>query len=276
MYINPKKSLGQNFLIDKNIQNKIIRACGLSQDDIVLEIGAGRGDLTVQLAGNVKKVYALEIDMRLYPLLEQGIMIYDNCQIIKSDILKFDLVKFLQENKIKQKIKVIGNIPYYISSPIIEHLIGCRQAVSSVFITVQKEFGRRVRAHPGSKDYGSFSCFVQYYAECAILFEISRNCFRPVPNVDSCFLSLFFRESPVVMVADEAVFFKLIRTAFNQRRKTLRNSLDGLLIKEKLMDFFEATGIDKNVRPEELSLAQFADLNNFLGPVFKKHLDSNY
>jgi 16S rRNA (adenine1518-N6/adenine1519-N6)-dimethyltransferase len=270
MYIKPKKSLGQNFLIDKNIQNKIVRACGLSQDDIVLEIGAGRGDLTAVLAGNAKKVYALEIDRRLCSLLEQGLMAYDNCQVIKSDILKFDLVKFLHENKIKQKIKVIGNIPYYISSPIIEYLIGCRQMISSVFMTVQKEFGRRARAHPGSKEYGSFSCFVQYYAECIILFEISRSCFRPAPNVDSCFLSLFFREHPAVRVADEAAFFKLIRTAFNQRRKTLRNSLDGLLNKDQLVDFFQATGIDKNVRPEELSLVQFADLSNYLGLALKE------
>jgi 16S rRNA (adenine1518-N6/adenine1519-N6)-dimethyltransferase len=264
MHIKPKKSLGQNFLIDKNIQKKIIRASNLSKEDIVLEIGAGRGDLTAQIAQYARKVYALEIDQRLYPFLQQAIDVYDNCQIIKADILKFNLSKFLKDNQIRQKIKVIGNIPYYISSPIIQHLIEHRQAISVVFITVQKEFGRRARAIPGSKEYGSFSCFVQYYGECKILFEIKRNSFIPAPNVDSCFLSLKFREAPPVLVQDEEALFKLIRTAFNQRRKTLRNSLDGLLAQDRLKHFLQAAGIDKNVRPEELSLAQFADLSNYL------------
>ncbi|MCX5698080.1 MAG: 16S rRNA (adenine(1518)-N(6)/adenine(1519)-N(6))-dimethyltransferase RsmA [Candidatus Omnitrophica bacterium] len=264
MYIKPKKSLGQNFLIDKNIQKKIIRACNLSKEDIVLEIGAGRGDLTAPLAGSAKKVYALEIDQRLYPLLELALGVYSNCEIIKSDILKFNINKFLQDNKIRQKIKVIGNIPYYISSPIIEHLIGYRQAISAAFITVQKEFGRRARAVPGSKEYGSFSCFAQYYCECEILFEIKKNSFKPAPNVDSCFLCLKFREKPLVLVQDEGMFFKLIRTAFNQRRKTLRNSLDGLVAQDRLENYLQRAGIDENVRPEGLSLEQFADLSNYL------------
>ncbi|MDD5130783.1 MAG: 16S rRNA (adenine(1518)-N(6)/adenine(1519)-N(6))-dimethyltransferase RsmA, partial [Candidatus Omnitrophica bacterium] len=234
----------------------------LTKEDIVLEIGAGRGDLTQALAQNTKQVFALEIDRRLHPLLEQGLIIYDNCRVIKNDILKFDIAEFLQDNKIKQKIKIIGNIPYYISSPIIEHLIKYRQGISSAFMTVQKEFGRRARALPGSKEYGSFSCFVQYYAQCDILFEISRNSFKPAPNVDSCFLSLVFRNEPVVLVKDESIFFKLIRTAFNQRRKTLRNSLEGFLPRERLERFFDSTGIDKNVRPEDISLKQFAILSD--------------
>ena len=266
MYIKPKKSLGQNFLIDKNIQNKIIRSCGLTEEDIVLEIGAGRGDLTKQLAQNAHKVYALEIDQRLYPYLEQALIVNDNVQIIKADILKFDIDKFLQENQIKRKIKVIGNIPYYISSPIIEHLIEHRQTISAAFMTVQKEFGCRARAAAGSKEYGSFSCFVQYYCECKILFEIKKNSFRPSPNVDSCFLSLKFREKPAVSVRNEKMFFKLIRTAFNQRRKTLRNSLEGLVAQERLKDFFQVSGINDNLRPEDLSLEQFADLSNYLNP----------
>jgi len=267
MHIKPKKSLGQNFLIDKNIQKKIIRACELTKEDIVLEIGSGKGDLTARIAQSVKKVYALEIDQRLYPLLQQALGAYDNCQIIKGDILKFNLSKFLQDNKIRQKIKVIGNIPYYISSPIIQHLIQHRQAVSVAFITVQKEFGRRARAPAGSKEYGSFSCFVQYYCECKIIFEIKKNSFKPAPNVASCFLSLAFRGKPAVLVRDEEMFFKLIRTAFNQRRKTLRNSLDGLLAQDRLEFFLRGSGIDKNVRPEDLSLEQFANLSNFLKKI---------
>jgi len=263
MHIKPKKSLGQNFLTDKNIQNKIIRACDLAKDDIVLEIGSGKGDLTVQLAQKVKKVYTLEIDSRLFPLLENTLSVYSNCQLIKADILKFDIIKFLRDNNVSEKIKVIGNIPYYISSPIIQHLIDQRQVISVVFMTVQKEFGRRVRAIPGSKDYSSFSCFAQYYAQCVILFEIKRNSFNPSPKVDSCFLSLKFRGKPPVSVREEAGFFKLIRTAFNQRRKTLRNSLSGMLAPEKLDAFFETSGIDKNVRPEDLSLEQFAKLSDY-------------
>jgi len=266
MYIKPKKSLGQNFLIDQNIRNKIIRACALTKEDVVLEIGAGRGDLTAQFAQSAKQVYALEVDGRLYPLLEQALNTYDNCKVIKSDILKFDIKKFLANNKIKQKIKVIGNIPYYISSPIIQHLIKHRQSISAAFMTVQKEFGCRARAISGSKEYGSFSCFVRYYCECKILFEIKRNSFRPAPNVDSCFLSLEFRDKPPVSVREEDLFFKLIRTAFNQRRKTLRNSLYDLAAMDGLNNFFQKTGIDKNVRPEDLSLEQFANLYNFLNP----------
>ncbi len=264
MYIKPKKSLGQNFLIDKNIQNKIIRACNLTCEDIVLEIGSGKGDLTLSLAQKAKKVYALEIDQRLYSLFEMKLMKHDNCCLLKADILKFDISKFLQENKIKQKIKIIGNIPYYISSPIIEHLIKHRQVIRAAFLTVQKEFGQRAKAAAGSKVYGSFSCFVQYYCACKMLFEIRRNCFQPAPNVDSCFLSLEFRKEPPVLVQDEGVLFKLIRTAFNQRRKTLKNSLEGLVAQDRLKNFFQEADIDKNVRPEDLSLEQFASLSNYL------------
>lgn len=243
-----------------------MRACGLSEEDIILEIGAGYGNFSSQLAPRIKKLYALEIDARLYPDLEKNLSAYNNCKIIKSDILKFDMAEFLQEEKIKQKIKVIGNIPYYISSPIIERLIGHRNNIGEVFMTVQKEFGRRVCAAPGSKEYGSFSCFVQYYAGCRILFEINRRCFNPAPKVDSSFLSLEFREKPAVNVENEVLFFKLIRAAFNQRRKTLRNSLQGLFGRQELERALDSAGIDRNVRPEGLSLEQFGILCNALGP----------
>jgi 16S rRNA (adenine1518-N6/adenine1519-N6)-dimethyltransferase len=260
MQIKPKKSLGQNFLTDKNMQKKIISSCKFTQEDIVLEIGSGRGDLTLLLAEQTRKVYALEIDQRLYPALEKGLSAYHNCQIIKCDILKFDIKKFMQTQKIEQKIKVIGNIPYYISSPIIEHLINYRNEVSEVFMTVQKEFARRVSADFGSKEYGCFSCFAQYYAQCKILFEISRECFHPTPKVDSAFLRLKFRDAPMLKVEDEDEFFKLIRKAFNQRRKTLRNSLEDLVDEQILESFFVEQNIDRNIRPEGLSLAQFAKL----------------
>jgi len=263
MHIKPKKKLGQNFLIDKNIQRKIIRSCGLTKEDIVLEIGAGKGDLTAQLALAAKKVYALEIDPRLFSSLEEKLKIYTNYQIIKNDILKFEINKFLRSNLVEQKIIIIGNIPYYISSPIIEHLIQYRANIDTVFVTVQKEFGCRVNAALGSKEYGSFSCFVQYYAQSKILFEIKKGSFLPSPKIDSSFLRLKFREKPAVQVEDEGMFFKLIRTAFNQRRKTLRNSLAGFIALGSLETFFEQQGIDRNVRPEDLTLEQFACLSKF-------------
>ncbi|MDD5409318.1 MAG: 16S rRNA (adenine(1518)-N(6)/adenine(1519)-N(6))-dimethyltransferase RsmA [Candidatus Omnitrophica bacterium] len=265
MYVKPKKSLGQNFLIDKNIQKKIISACGLSKEEIVLEIGAGRGDLTEQLAINSKRVYALEIDRRLFPRLEERLKTYANCRLLKGDILEFDINKFLKNEPIKQKIIVIGNIPYNISSPIIERLIQFRADIDKVFMTVQKEFGRRINAAAGSKEYGSFSCFVQYYAQTKIIFEIKKGSFKPVPKVDSCFLSLKFRQKPPVEVREEEMLFKVIRRAFNQRRKTLRNSLSGFITPGPLKEFFDEQGIDSNVRPEDLTLDEFARLSNFIG-----------
>lgn len=264
MYIKPKKSLGQNFLIDKNIQRKIISSCSLSKEDIILEVGAGKGDLTEHLAIAAKKVYALEVDRRLFPLLEQKLSSRANFQLIRGSILDFDISKFLLDNPAGRKIKVIGNIPYYISSPIIEHLIQYRDKIDTVFMTVQKEFGRRVNAAAGSKEYGSFSCFVQYYALSKIIFEIKKGSFNPVPKVDSCFLSLKFRKDPPVKVRDEESFFKLIRTAFNQRRKTLRNSLSGFITSGLLEEFLEQQGIDRNVRPERLTLDEFARLSSFI------------
>ncbi|MFA6129581.1 MAG: 16S rRNA (adenine(1518)-N(6)/adenine(1519)-N(6))-dimethyltransferase RsmA [Candidatus Omnitrophota bacterium] len=265
MYVKPKKSLGQNFLIDKNIQKKIISACGLSNERIVLEIGAGKGDLTEQLAINSKRVYALEIDRRLFPSLEEKIKTHANCRLLWGNILEFDINKLLKNELIKQKIIVIGNIPYNISSPIIEHLIQYRAGIDTVFMTVQKEFGRRINAAAGSKEYGSFSCFVQYYAQTKIIFEIKKGSFKPVPKVDSCFLSLKFRQKPPVEVREEKMLFKVIRSAFNQRRKTLRNSLSGLITLAPLEEFLDEQGIDINVRPEELTLDEFARLSNFIG-----------
>jgi len=265
MHIKPKKSLGQNFLVDKNIQEKIIAACNLCGDDLVLEIGSGKGDLTARLSETAGEVYSIELDRRLMSGLERKLSRYPNCSILNYDILKFDIGKFFRDRVYKRKIKVVGNIPYYISTPIIEHLIEHRLYIEDVFMTVQKEFGRRVSAPPGSKEYGALSCFVRYYAEPGIVFEIKKGSFRPVPKVDSCFLNLHFRDRPPVRVADEGAFFRLIRTAFNQRRKTLRNSLAGLDAGKMLEDFFDKKGIDRNVRPERLSLEEFASLGNHLG-----------
>ncbi|MDD5431955.1 MAG: 16S rRNA (adenine(1518)-N(6)/adenine(1519)-N(6))-dimethyltransferase RsmA [Candidatus Omnitrophica bacterium] len=260
MHIKPKKRLGQNFLIDKNIRNKIIYALGLKPSDIVLEIGPGKGELTRIIAGFVNHVYAVEIDTVLSNLLNENLSDLKSISIINKDILKLNIEEIFAKHK--QKIKVFGNIPYYISSPIIEKLIDSRDFISEAFLTVQKEFAERIIASPGTKDYGSFSCFVQYFTEPKIMFKISRNCFFPVPKVDSSLVLLKTRQVPPVHLNEEGRFFKIIRAAFNKRRKTLRNSLENVVSKELLLHFFKEFNIDENTRPESLSLNDFANLSN--------------
>lgn len=274
----PKKRLGQHFLVDKNIQNKIINACEFKTSDIVLEIGAGVGQLTRLIADRVSLVYAVEVDPYLSSALVDNLKGNKNVRIITKDILKFNLKRYF--GKLKNKInpapsytnsmlsnrrggiKVIGNIPYYITSPIIEHLLEYRDKIDTIFITVQKEFARRMIACPGSKEYGSLSCFVQYYAKAKILFLIKRTSFSPSPKVDSCFVRLKIEREPQVKINNEKFFFKIIRAAFNQRRKTLRNSLRGIVSMYKLRVFFDQYDIDVNIRPEDLYLEDFANLTN--------------
>lgn len=258
MRIKPKKHLGQNFLIDKNILRKIAQNIELKSWDILFEIGAGKGELTELLADKTKVLYAFEIDKQLCRILETKFA-GSNVKIINQDILKTDLSKYIPPPK---KIKVLGNIPYNITTPIIEHLLKFKDNIQSIFITVQKEFARRIICASGSKEYGSLSCFVQYYTQPQILFPISRSCFRPVPTVDSCFLKLGIREAPAVNARDEKLFFKIIRTAFNQRRKTLRNSLKDMISENRLEDFFKKYNLDSNIRPECLNLEDFANLVN--------------
>jgi 16S rRNA (adenine1518-N6/adenine1519-N6)-dimethyltransferase len=258
MHIKPKKSLGQNFLIDRNIQNKIIDSVDLNQDDTVLEIGPGEGAITGLLCRNAGKVFAVEIDRNLCALLTTQFAKVQNLSVINADILKFDLRSLPPGNK----LKVIGNIPYYITSPIVEHLLFYRERVGAIYLTVQKEFAHRMVADPGSKAYGSFSCFVQYYAEPEILFLIKKNSFHPAPKVDSCFLRMKLREEPAVKVKNEAMLFKIIRTAFQQRRKTMKNGLEELIPNRQLEEFFRQYDIDPRIRAEDLSLQDFANLAN--------------
>lgn len=258
MHFKSRKRLGQNFLIDKNIQNKIIHACELKASDIVLEIGAGRGELTGFLGDKVAGVYAIEIDPALGGALKDKFRDYLNVKIIKEDILKFNLRRYF--SKYKKNIKVIGNIPYYITTPIIEHLLQFRDKIDVIFITVQKEFAKRMIAAPGSKDYGAFSCFIQYYTHPQILFFIKHTSFRPSPKVDSCLLRLEIRQVAPVKTEDERLFFKIIRASFNKRRKVLRNSLKDVIPQQKLDAFFSQYSISPDIRPEELTLADFANL----------------
>ncbi len=258
MHVKPKKSLGQNFLTDKNIQRKIIAAYNLNNSERVLEIGAGYGEMTRLIAEDCAFVYAVEIDKKLCSLLHENTKRYSNIEIINQDILKIDFkARF---GGIDSKITVVGNIPYYITTPIIDYLFKYRNKIKNIFLTVQKEFARRITASPGSKEYGSFSCFVNYYSIPKIVFTIKKNSFTPAPKVDSCLIELKVREEPPVKVNDEELFFKLIRASFNKRRKTLRNSLEGIVSPDKLREFFAENNIDNNIRPERLSLADFARL----------------
>lgn len=258
MYHKPKKRLGQNFLIDRNIQNKIINACSLGSCDTVLEIGAGRGELTKLIAQRVNKVYAFEIDRDLCSILKNNLADHKNAAIINGNFLKVDLREYFKRSD--HKIKVIGNIPYYITTPIIEYLLKYKHNIEIIFLTVQKEFALRMLSSAGSKDYGSFSCFIRYYTRPKKLFFITRTCFRPTPKVDSCFLQLEIRQEPPVKIENEELLFKIIRATFNKRRKTLRNSLKGIIAPEELEEFFVKYNIDSNIRPESLTLQDFAKL----------------
>ena len=262
--IRPNKRLGQNFLVDKNMQHKMLGSCNLAKDDVVLEIGPGLGALTFDIAKDVKQVFAVEKDKRFSGSLEGLSAGYDNVNIITGDILKFDIKK-VYNNK---KIKVIGNLPYYITSPIISHLIENRKYIDSIFLTVQKEVGNRLASGPGSKDYSPISIFTQFYTEPHPLFIIARGVFYPQPEVDSSFLRLDVAKRPRFKVKDEKFFFKIVRTAFSKRRKTILNALtsgDVLgLKKQDVEKVLKTNCIDPMKRPELLALKDFASLSNHL------------
>jgi len=254
-----KKNLGQNFLTDIRIQQKIIQACDLKIEDVVVEIGPGSGALTRLIAPQVKRLICVETDRDLIGPLRLGLP--SSVEIVHADFLKWDM------GHLPSGAKVIGNIPYYISTPIIEKLIQDRTKFSTAFLTVQLEFGERLTAKAGGrdpKDYGSLSCFAQYHADIKMLFKIKNTCFKPAPQVDSCFLRLIMRPYDQGLASDEEFLFKLIQTAFQQRRKTIVNSLKGLVGREKLEGSLKVLGIDFNARPENLTLSNYIGLCNAL------------
>ncbi|MBP7216961.1 MAG: ribosomal RNA small subunit methyltransferase A [Candidatus Omnitrophica bacterium] len=265
MQHKPKKRLGQHFLVDENIQRKIIAHCQFSASDIVLEIGAGSGVMTRQIAPCVKKLFALEIDRSLVPTLESIAQEYSSVHVINADFLTFNLASLF---KTHAKIKVFGNIPYYITTAIIERLLSFHKNIEIVFLTVQKDFALRITAQPGSKQYGAFSCFVQYYTHPAMLFTIKRNSFFPAPSVDSALLRLAMNDALPLRPTEEKILFSLIRTAFQQRRKMLSNTLAKMVPSEKLALFFKKNSLDERIRPEQLSLTHFLQLAK--GYVSKK------
>lgn len=262
-----QKKYGQNFLIDTHILDKIVASAHISEDDYVLEIGPGIGTLTQYLAKSAAGVMAVEIDKALIPILKDTLSEYNNVEIIHGDILKLDINQLLNERGIK-KIKVVANLPYYITTPIIMGVFENNIPVESITIMIQKEVAQRMQAGPGSKDYGALSLAVQYYAEVNIITRVPGNCFLPKPNVDSMVIQLLKFDRPPVNVADEEFMFRLIRAGFNQRRKTLVNSLSHAvqvqLEKEKIVEALAEMGLAATIRGEALTLMQFAELSNIL------------
>ena len=251
----PKRSLGQHFLVDPRIRERIIAACDLTKDDVVLEIGPGKGALTRPLADRVKKVLAIEKDNFLAPQLEKEFA-GTNVTIEHADILKYPF------EQLPAPMKVVGNLPYNIATPIIEKVLAFRHKFSVFYMTVQLEYGNRIVARPGNKEYGSLSCFVQYYAQAQKLFKIPPSAFRPAPKVDSCFLSLRMRPEPARKARDEEFLFKLIRACFSQRRKAIRNSLAVVYGREEGEELLRNLNIDPMLRAEDLSLEDYVRLAN--------------
>lgn len=254
------KRLGQNFLIDANVRFKILKLCDFKAGDRVIEIGAGRGEMTALIAKAVSHLSAIELDKNLTRQLNQKFKNEPNISIINADFLKINLNPLIKNRT--SKLKIFGNIPYYITTPIIERVIEQRCMIDQALIMCQKEFAQRIIAGAASKHYGSLSCFVQYYTKPEILCSVSKNSFFPIPKVDSCFIRLKILERPLVKCEDEELMFKIIRAGFNQRRKTLRSSLKKIVKKDSLEQFLKEYLENINARPENLSLEQFAALAN--------------
>ena len=265
-----QKKFGQNFLIDEHVLNKIILAAGVTKEDVVLEIGPGFGTMTQYLAEAAKEVIAVEIDKTLIPILQDTLQDYDNITLINEDILKVDIAALVQEKNAGKPIKVVANLPYYITTPIIMGLFESHVPLENITVMVQKEVASRMQAGPGTKDYGALSLAVQFYAEPYIVANVPPNCFIPRPNVGSAVIRLTKWENQPVQVKNEAFMFSLIRASFNQRRKTLQNSLvnGGISVtKEQILLALEEMGLPPAVRGEALTLEQFARLSDLLSTV---------
>ena len=263
-----QKKYGQNFLIDPHVLDKIVAAAGIGPDDFVVEIGPGIGTLTQYLAYSARSVCAVEIDKNLIPILEDTLSDYDNVEVINNDVLKVDLAALAKEKNNGRPIKVVANLPYYITTPIIMGLFENHVPVDSITVMVQNEVADRMQTGPGSKDYGALSLAVQYYAKPEIVANVPPNCFIPRPNVGSAVIRLTRYEEPPVKVKDEKKMFSLIRASFNQRRKTLVNGLGnaGLpgITKESASAALEQMGLSPTVRGEALTLEQFAQLSDLI------------
>ena len=263
-----QKRFGQNFLVDARVLDKIIQSAGVTKEDCVLEVGPGIGTMTQALSEATRQVVAVEIDDHLIPILQETLKECPNVKVIHGDILKTDVKAIADEYNEGCPLHVIANLPYYITTPIIMGLFESGVPLKSITIMVQKEVADRMKAEPGTKDYGALSLAVQYYAEPYLVANVPPNCFIPRPKVGSAVIRLTRHEQPPVQVADEKLMFRLIRAAFNQRRKTLANSLNNspelFFPKEQIQEAIAALDVSPSVRGEALSLEQFAQLANLL------------
>ena len=263
-----QKKFGQNFLIDTHVLEKIIQSANITKEDFVLEIGPGIGTMTQYLAEAAREVTAVEIDRNLIPILKDTLSGYDNVNVINEDILKVDICRLAQEKNGGRPIKVVANLPYYITTPIIMGLFESHVPLDSITIMVQKEVADRMQVGPGTKDYGALSLAVQYYAQPYIVANVPPNCFMPRPKVGSAVIRLTRYAQPPVQVDDEKKMFRLVRASFNQRRKTLVNGLNNSpevhATREAVLAALEQMGLSPTVRGEVLTLEQFAQLSNLL------------
>ena len=273
-HFNFQKKFGQNFLIDPHVLDRIVEAAEITKEDCVLEIGPGIGTMTQYLAEAAREVAAVEIDKKLIPILGETLSEYDNVTIINEDILKVDIGALALERNAGKPIKVVANLPYYITTPIIMGLFESHVPIDNITVMVQKEVADRMKVGPGSKDYGALSLAVQYYAKPYLVANVPANCFIPRPNVDSAVIRLTRHESPAVEVENEALMFNMIRASFNQRRKTLQNGLknSGLfpVSKEEIIEVIKEAGLPETVRGEALTLEQFARLSNLMNKKINK------
>ena len=262
------KKFGQNFLIDTHVLDKIVRAAEITPEDYVLEIGPGIGTLTQYLCESAKHVFAVEIDDNLIPILQDTLSAYDNVMIINEDVLKVDIQKLVEEENGGRPVKVVANLPYYITTPIIMGLFEKHVPIESITVMVQKEVADRMQVGPGTKDYGALSLAVQYYASPYIVANVPPNCFMPRPKVGSAVIRLTTYDNPPVEVDDEKLMFRIIRASFNQRRKTLANGLKNAadldIPKELIAESIESLGHGPSVRGEALTLEEFAALSNYI------------
>ena len=263
-----QKKFGQNFLIDDHVLTKIIDGANVTSDDFVLEIGPGIGTMTQYLAERARRVLAVEIDTKLLPILEETLAPYDNVTVLNNDILKVDINQIAKEYNEGRPIKVVANLPYYITTPIIMGLFESGVPIDNITVMVQKEVADRMQVGPGTKEYGALSLAVQYYAKPYIIANVPPNCFIPRPNVGSAVIRLTRHQEPPVTVKDEALMFRIIRASFNQRRKTLQNGLNNAadlsFNKEQIVSAIESIGLKPAVRGEALTLEQFAKLSDAL------------
>ncbi len=263
-----QKKFGQNFLIDTHVLDKIIKAAEVTKEDLVLEIGPGIGTLTQYLCEAAREVIAVEIDKALIPILEDTLSSYDNVTVLNEDILKVDINKLVQEKNNGKPIKIVANLPYYITTPIIMGLFEAQVPVENITVMVQKEVAERMQAAPGGKDYGALSLAVQYYAKPYIAANVPPNCFMPRPGVGSAVIRLSLHKDHPVKVKDERLLFRIIRESFNQRRKTLVNGLNNgtevKLPKETIAEAISQLGVSPTIRGEALTLEQFAKLSDII------------